>query len=314
MNPIFEGNQSFQEPLSERVQNGISTIRKLHEETKSLSSDQIENFSQKISTFTDITPELFRLMEKPETFFPILEICVQTAETYDQLRAHDEYYFYNRDTNCMRRESLFMLSCAINFLENESTHKFSYTQNQSLLVTKAIEVCIHSSDAASIDSAVNFYNKHKDELTAISNTLKTTEDILSSIESYIKSEGFIINAARALDRDFRSMDGKNIRYCNHVIDEFLLSKGLNADKLEASWLARNQKEGYLSIGDNVEQIIQLEKVKPGITAFLYKEYGIRNFYRYPREILIDQFENHNKNDLPYNYLKTNLLSTSLLTF
>lgn len=40
---------------------------------------------------------------------------------------------------------------------------------------------------------------------------------------------------------------------------------------------------------NIEAFKKLEGIKPGITAFLYKKYGIADFARYPIEMLVEQY-------------------------
>lgn len=42
--------------------------------------------------------------------------------------------------------------------------------------------------------------------------------------------------------------------------------------------------------ENMKTILYLEQQRPGICQVLRKEFGIRNFFRYPAEILIDQYD------------------------
>lgn len=50
---------------------------------------------------------------------------------------------------------------------------------------------------------------------------------------------------------------------------------------------------------NVQAIIELEKKQPGIVEKLYKEFRIIDFDRYSAELLIDMYENKDKDDLPF---------------
>lgn len=42
--------------------------------------------------------------------------------------------------------------------------------------------------------------------------------------------------------------------------------------------------------ENMKTVLYLEQQRPGICQVLRKEFGIRNFFRYPAEILINQYD------------------------
>ena len=42
--------------------------------------------------------------------------------------------------------------------------------------------------------------------------------------------------------------------------------------------------------ENMKTVLYLEQQRPGICQVLRKEFGIRNFFRYPPEILINQYD------------------------
>lgn len=54
-----------------------------------------------------------------------------------------------------------------------------------------------------------------------------------------------------------------------------------------------------SLEKNFERIEMLEEKIPGICQFLYKEYGIANFVRYPVELLTRQYEEREITEKPY---------------
>ncbi len=51
--------------------------------------------------------------------------------------------------------------------------------------------------------------------------------------------------------------------------------------------------------DNFGLICQLEKTRPGITKILINRYGILSFFRYPLDLLIEQYDFYEKQDIPY---------------
>lgn len=66
--------------------------------------------------------------------------------------------------------------------------------------------------------------------------------------------------------------------------------------------------------ENFAAIFKLEKHYFGITQFLIEQYGILNFARYPLEILIEQFEQHNQKDKPYGVFVTARYDHNKATF
>ncbi len=76
--------------------------------------------------------------------------------------------------------------------------------------------------------------------------------------------------------------------------------GLDSEKTIHAWGSSNRKNmGVEVIRENMDRIEELEKAKPGLAVFLQKEFGIKHFVRYPKEVLIRQYEEFEKNDKPY---------------
>ncbi len=71
------------------------------------------------------------------------------------------------------------------------------------------------------------------------------------------------------------------------------------------FLARTVESGYESkhfnfvenvgtrLVDNLRTVLDIERERPGICQVLRNEFGIRNFFRYPPEVLIAQYDNRN---------------------
>ncbi len=84
-----------------------------------------------------------------------------------------------------------------------------------------------------------------------------------------------------------------------MFDQKLEGFGLNAKDFKNAWKVAHETEGlFYDYKNNLLRIIKLEQEQPGITKFLNKEYGIYNFFRYPKEILLDQYANRER-DIAY---------------
>lgn len=60
--------------------------------------------------------------------------------------------------------------------------------------------------------------------------------------------------------------------------------------------------GNIRLVENVWQMISLERQRQGICKYLFSQYGITNFTRYPEDILINQFDDRENNEKPYGLL------------
>lgn len=87
----------------------------------------------------------------------------------------------------------------------------------------------------------------------------------------------------------------------------LAAYGLQPEKLMEAWREsdardaenQDQKEYAWVLRLNLGRIIELEKERPGSTKYLAEEFDIQSFGRYPREILLRQFDERENTSLPY---------------
>lgn len=90
-----------------------------------------------------------------------------------------------------------------------------------------------------------------------------------------------------------------------VLGKVFEGYGLDAKDL-FEWWEETQQEGKILgrsqqeiIETNFQAIHELEVQRPGITRVLNREFGIRNFARYPIDLLINQYDQIDNVDLPY---------------
>lgn len=76
--------------------------------------------------------------------------------------------------------------------------------------------------------------------------------------------------------------------------------GTNYEKIKESWMNYGQSEHNRDFfGRNIDSIVDLERLRPGICKTLNQEFGIIFFGRYPVDVLIAQYDERNNTSMPY---------------
>ncbi len=90
-----------------------------------------------------------------------------------------------------------------------------------------------------------------------------------------------------------------------LLTSLLSPVGVDSQKMLEAWKSSMSKGGgdqHLRarlMKENIKMIEEIEKSRPGAISVLNKEFGINDFARYPKELLISQFDHRDDNDLPY---------------
>ncbi len=90
-----------------------------------------------------------------------------------------------------------------------------------------------------------------------------------------------------------------------TISNFLEKYKLPVEEILTAWQAsvnhdvEMKEKAKDEIFENFRAIETLEQFRPGSSHLLYKNCGIRDFGRYPTDLLINQFDEWDKTDLPY---------------
>ena len=130
---------------------------------------------------------------------------------------------------------------------------------------------------------------------AASNSPEFTEKLGSRIEDLFPSKKWSeINDAC----ESRSKTLSDIALSK--LDTYLQKYDLKLDNFQKAWelYPGSGQSSFRNLETNMEKIEMLESERPGITNSLFNEFGIKEFRRYPNEVLIEQFDSRNK-DIPY---------------
>jgi|GEM_PF-2324234 len=117
-----------------------------------------------------------------------------------------------------------------------------------------------------------------------------------------KAETYIKNSSWSnIDAFFFSYSKEVADIVTTKIDKYLFEKfSIHLSDVQKAWdlypVFRSRADNNLNM--NITVMERLEEQRSGIVKTLLEEYGIKEFRRYPNEVLIDQFDNKN-NDVPY---------------
>lgn len=115
-------------------------------------------------------------------------------------------------------------------------------------------------------------------------------------ESFAKKEWFQINAACSSFSEILSAKALS------KLDQYLQKFNIALADVGLAWnFPSGGKAGWQNLEANMPKIEALEAQRPGIIKTLFSEYGIKEFHRYPNEVLIEQFDKKDEN-LPYGTL------------
>lgn len=99
---------------------------------------------------------------------------------------------------------------------------------------------------------------------------------------------------------FLAFDGNDSLVGRRAILDLIEGYGLPSFDITSAWTRSSDLVSQpRRIRENLECMDALERKNPGICAYLYKEYGISDFGRYPTEMLERQYEERENVSTPY---------------
>lgn len=131
--------------------------------------------------------------------------------------------------------------------------------------------------------------------------VEQTESILNDGEVSNELKIDLMSALLADEHPKAQRLGKN------AISEKLQGTGLNSEKAISAWLVsaklHPKKRGEISLSNairhNLMAIDKIGEARPEACRILQEEFNINDFYRYPQPVLIEQYDQRDRTDLPY---------------
>lgn len=148
---------------------------------------------------------------------------------------------------------------------------------------------------------LSFLKEEQDALYGF--LLKHFESVLRQTQMTNRLSGNDKNGSTATLRRALAQISK-YQFAHHKdndLDEMLIkmANGLNANRINEWRSSTESKDMHNAIARNFMSVLELESQRPGITSTLNKEFGISCFGRYPQDLLIAQYDDKHKKEMPY---------------
>jgi len=237
-------------------------------------------------------------------FFDTLPVLNKIARIYENFRA-GEQSFFNRDLRDLSNDARFMLYHGLLAVDQEALAQFDEQKTKDFF--ESLKLILTSEYDYAIEEAVNFLNKHKDLFIQLSETkqLSDIQNKAEELQNFLKTREFeraLVNAVQE-GINARRRPGKQkveIEYCEGLLRKVLIKYGFNPDEILDVWNGSyTEHSPQPQIRSNMDKVFNMEDKREGIARLLYREFGIRNFERYPESILIAQFDEFEYTDKPY---------------
>lgn len=163
-----------------------------------------------------------------------------------------------------------------------------------------------------IQEAVDFLERNEELLKKISEDkqLPEIENELAKLRDFLQTKDFdkvVTNAIAESPKVHRDDEQRKEQKPYESLLRKMLSKyGFDPDDILGVWCEQKTDSRWPQIESmvkqNMEKVFEIEGEREGIAKLLYKEFGIRNFERYPKAILIAQYDEFDNLEKPYGVL------------
>lgn len=204
--------------------------------------------------------------------------------------------------------SLPFIHSNINNLEAKASLRkgVQHIQPEMRLVSYLAEFGAGAQKRDAVDFLLRNFGKVSSEFKKEDESLYRSPDLLVSLDALLKNSD-----PKQFERVMKLMDETNepeiktlalneLPVCirERQAKEILSKYNLDPDKTLSSWrLSTDHMQQALDI--NIARIVSLEQERPGISSILNNEFGINNFGRYPKDMLVAQYDQRENSALPY---------------
>jgi hypothetical protein len=219
------------------------------------------------------SPGLLNKMYKKYGLVPAMDTNVLHLEMLDKQNLDAETYL--DDIEQRDEWSLELLSVALQIIRVSANSKtkldfFKALEKKSNQLEKVKSKLVEQGDTSKIYK------------------LQEIEQIISNMYSWAQDS--VAKRLRVRCQNFPLNDTYESKEFEALVE--ILPSDIDVKALLASWATHTDKGPRIK--QNIDRILELEKVQPGAAAKLQKDYGIQNFERYPLEVLLDQCRNESE--------------------
>ena len=282
-------------------------IREYHEAITPLGPFQDRLVSQGMGTWE---PEGQRYLPAPlkiqPTFFETLPVLNKLAVVHGNIRARSKYLF-SREAKDISSSARYALFHGLSGVTEETLEQLDQEKTKDFF--ESLKMVLTSDNDYGIEEVINFLKKHKDLFVRLSQEkqlpdIQAKAEELESLQTTREFESILVGAVQD-GINHRRQGAKprtkaEIKYLEPQLREVIAKYGLDPDEVLDTWNGSYTEHGpQPQIERNMDIVFHMEDQRPGITRVLYKEFGIRNFDRYPEAMLIAQYDQFDNTDKPY---------------
>lgn len=233
-------------------------------------------------------------------FFDTLKLIDQIIEIEKNYELRDEF-FHNEDIKYLVSTAKYAFFWGLERVDKKFLEEMN--KEDAKLFLKSLEGLFSIDADYVLEKAVKFIREHKETFGALGDKLGVQEisERFASLENFLDSPTFEGNLAHAIQTCMHLRKTNKIQYGEPLLREIIEKYGLDYEKMHDAWWSHQHSSGFPepSIFKNIVHIHEIEAKKMGAARLLFKEYGIRNFERYPTRLLVAQAEAHKDDTKPY---------------
>lgn len=304
-----DSEKAWQERKEREYQEAVAATESLYQ--MSLSEDQDE---ARIKQYCDAIWRHFGsfqdgLIEKERgQFFETLPILNKVARVYENFGSGENYSIRSKVRE-LSSEARYVLSQGFQHADEETLAQLDGPKAQDFF--ESLKLLITSEYDFAIEKSVNFLQRHKNLFERLSEEKQQPELLQKAeeLEAFLTTREFEEALVDAIQRGIEARKSPrkmkaDIAYCRDLLKEVLGRYGFDPEEIISVWQSSHTAHGgpEPQIRRNMDKVFRLEDQREGIARFLYKEFGIRNFERYPESILLAQYDEFEDVEKPYGVL------------
>ncbi len=245
-----------------------------------------------------IAPQFFETL-------PILNRMAQIYNNFSERSRAKGSLFLNSEVHEVSRGARFALHHGLLAVNEETLSQLDEKKTKDFFESLKL-ILTHDIDYG-IEETINFLNRHRELFAQLSETkqLPNIQNQFDELQNFLKTREFERVLIGAVQSGINARRERNrykvkIEHCEGLLREILTKYGFDPDEILDVWSGSHTEHGpQPQIGSNMDAVFDLEDKREGIARLLYKEFGIRNFERYPQSILIAQFDEFEDLEKPY---------------
>ena len=241
--------------------------------------------------------------EIKETFFKTLPTVNKLAKIYSNFLKND-CFGMNPEIRFSSALAQDYLCVAIANTNQEVLSKLDEERVKDLF--GSAELLLKDGSQNAIEESLRFLKDSKQlfEQLIRNKNLPIIGDRAEELDNFTKTHEFELLVAYRVSANIQTRKPDEERladlpYCKEILYGALKRYGFDPDEIIDQWVSATGHQGGADISANLEKISRLENERPGIAKMLYEKFGIRNFRRYPEEILITQYDQFEDTERPY---------------